>query len=170
MLLDDIPYLDPLLMHLRNDETLKNEFTDKSFFMPHHDLVSAIIDAKNPDCVLPKALWILPGNSTAATQKVGCMSPANHTFTIAIAVKCIRDPFILKKTDNKVSLSGQFMELMQLRKLVKSSVNRFAQKSSENHLARYNDISWAGDQILYPNDEKDVLLATSSEFRVLIYN
>ena len=47
------------------------------------------------------------------------MPVGSHSFSIAIAVKCIRNPFELVKRENGVRLSGQFMELMELRRLVK---------------------------------------------------
>lgn len=170
MLLTDIPYLEPLLFHLRSDEDLKKVFTDKSFFMPHHDLVNAIMDSTNPDCVLPKALWIIPQDSTASSSKIGCQSPANHSFSIVVSVKCIRDQFILKKNDNGIYLSGQFMELMSIRRLVKKSVHKFSLYTQAHLNSSFSDIIWTGDKMLYPNTEEDVLLATSSDFRVTIFN
>ena len=167
MLLTDIPYLEPLLFHLRNDESLKGHFTEKSFFMPHHDLVDAIMETGSADCVLPKSLWILPQDTEAIQKRVGCKSTGLHSFSIAIAVKCIRNPFILVKKDDGVHLVGQFMELTEIRKLVKDSVHRFANENQMNQ--KFSDIIWIGDRVLYPSGEDQVLIATSINFEIKIF-
>lgn len=171
MLLTDIPYLEPLLFHLRQDPELKKFFTDKSFFMPHHDLVEAITDSSNPDCPLPRSLWILPGDTAAINRKPGCVSAGLHSFSIAIAVKCIYDAFTLsKKNDGDIHLEGQFMELTRLRKLVKKSVNTFAKNLIHVNESKYNDLVWIGDQNLYPNEEQKKILATAINFEVTIFS
>lgn len=168
MLLDnDIPYLEPLLFHLREDESLKAYFTEKSFFMPHHDLVNAIMDAGKADCVLPKSLWILPQDTTANSPRPGCKSSGNHSFSIALAVKCIRNPFILVKRDGDIKLDGQFMELMKIRRLVKRSVQRFSKENMMNN--SFSDLVWRGDRVLYPSTEDQILLATSIDYNITIF-
>lgn len=178
MLLTDVPYLEPLLFHLQDDETLKQYFTEKSFFMPHYDLVKAITEKTSDDCPLPNLLWILPGDTTAEQsaqisnqRRVGCKSTGKHSFVIALAVHCIRNTFVIKKVDGKAVLEGQFMELTRLRKLVKDSVHKFSVKHQASTIGavgkRFENIVWTGDQNLYP-EENDVLLATSINFEVTI--
>lgn len=167
MLLDDIPYLEPLLMHLRDDESLKAHFTEASFFMPHHDLVNAIMDSKNSDCALPKSLWILPQDTRPLSSRPGCKGTGSHRFSIALAVKCIRSPFILVKREDQLKLDGQFMELSRMRSLVKHSVLRFSKTNVMN--PRFTDIIWAGDRVLYPNTEDQILLATSIDYDITIF-
>lgn len=169
MLLDtDIPYLEPLLFWLRKDPTLKAEFTEHSFFMPHSDLISATEEAMKKDCPAPRALWILPQDSIASAQKEGCRVPAYHTFYIEIIVQCIRDQFQLVKRDEQVKLQGQFMELCALRKKVKESVRSFAKDHAlpgkDNF---YRDFFWIKDTMLYPSSESN-FLATAIEFQVTI--
>lgn len=169
-MLTDIPYLEPLLFWLRNDESLKQHFTEKSFFMPKKDLESAAEAAIKSDCPAPRALWIIPSNTNAFSRKVGCKSQGLHTFQILIFVQCIRDSFqLVKKNDGSVKLEGQFMELAQLRKLVKDSVHNFyiqhEQKTSGKKL--FGDLMWTGDQYLFPDD--DNFLSTAIEFEIKIY-
>ena len=174
MLLDtDIPYLEPLLFHLRNDPILKAQFTDHSFFMPHADLISATEDAMKKDCPAPRALWILPEDTIATARKNGCNVPGNHTFRIEVVVQCIRDPFQLAKTGNstdgyQVRLQGQFMELMDLRKKVKASVKEFAKANELPGSPKlFTDIYWVKDSMLYPTGENR-FLATAIEYQITI--
>lgn len=170
MLLNDVPYLQPLLMWLRNDESLKSHFTESSFFMPHHDLVSAILDKNNPDCPLPKSLWIIPGDTEAIQRLTGCKSTGLHSFTIAIAVKCIRDSFVLVNRGGEIELEGQFMELSRVRSLVKKSVHKFSLSIMNKYDIGFSEITWVDDKNLYPNEENQSLLASASEFQVKILN
>lgn len=172
MLIDsDIPYLEPLLLHLRTDPNLQDQFTEKSFFMPHIDLINATAEVIGSECVHPRALWILPGDSIATTQQEGCMSPSKHTFHIQIIVQCIRDQFQISKKDDKFYLNGQAMELFTLRKMVKKSVSEFAIKWKKDHARqKFEKISWVKDIMQYPDDESpNKFLATAIEFSVTIF-
>lgn len=169
MLLTDIPYLEPLLFHLRNDPVLKSEFTEKSFFMPHSDLVTATEEAMKADCPAPRALWILPQDTLAGAARDNCKAIGTHTFYIEIIVQCIRDQFQLVKRDDVVRLEGQFMELMSLRKKVKESVREFAKANSAvGQKKEFFDIFWIKDQMLYPTSESR-FLATAIEFSIKLY-
>lgn len=168
MLLNDIPYLEPLLMWLRNDEILKDHFTEKSFFMPHKDLLASTSEAIEKDCPAPRALWIIPGESISLNQKPGCRSISTHTFNISIFVQCIRSSFELVKRNDEVRLGGQYMELAHLRMLVKDSVHRFMidhEKKSGRRL--FSDLVWIKDQSLFPDE--DAFLVTALEFQIKIY-
>lgn len=172
MLLDtDLPYLEPLLFWLRNDPVLKNEFTDKSFFMPHSHLVSATEEAMQKDCPAPRALWILPQDTLAVSSQSNCPSQGRHSFYIEIIVQCIRDTFQLSKgQDGEVHLTGQFMELAALRKLVKKSVLEFNRDWEKKHPIgrKFEKMAWVKDQMLYPTEESK-FLATAIQFDVNIY-
>jgi len=163
----DLPYLEPLLFHLRNDESLKAFFTDRSFFMPKHTLVEATEEATKSDCPAPRALWILPGDSEAAAQKPGCASPMLHSFYIVVFVQCMRDTFELVKRQGGLELAGQYMELSKIRKAVKKSVNQFESKNRAGAgFLPYREITWQRDQNLYP--EEDNFLTTAMHYNVLI--
>lgn len=171
MLNTDLPYLDPLLFWLRKDEVLKNEFTEKSFFMPHNDLITATLETMKKDCPAPRALWILPQDTIALQQSPpNCKFTGQHTFYIQLMVQCIRDAFQLTKQDDNVVLTGQFMELMQLRKQVKKSVAAFALDYYRKNttIRSFEDIGWRGDQMLYPNEENKFLI-TTIQYQVKIY-
>lgn len=172
LLATDIPYLEPLLFWLRQDPNLKAQFTDKSFFMPHADLVAATQEAmQKKDCPAPRALWILPGDTLAQTQeKNGCFSPGVHRFHIQLIVQCIRDSFQLVERDGEVRLSGEFMTLMALRKMVKASVRSFAKDYTFKNFtaAQFEDISWQRDQMIYPQDQGG-FLSTAMEYQVTIF-
>lgn len=168
MLQVDIPYLEPLWIHLREDEVLKQHFTDRSYFMPHSHLIAATEEAMKKDCPAPRALWILPGDSLASTARApaGCKVPSTHTFYIQIIVQCIRDAFQVVRKGDSIGLDGQFMELSFLRSKVKESVLRFSAKQDKS--LGFENIIWRKDSILYPSDESS-FLATASEFNVTIF-
>lgn len=171
MLNTDLPYLEPLLFHLRQDPVLKKSFTEKSFFMPHSDLISATEEAMKKDCPAPRALWILPQDTlaTITTQKNSCNVPGNHTFFIEIIVQCIRNQFTLVKRGDEVKLEGQFMELAQIRKQVKNSVSQFGKDNSKLMTGQtFSDLVWIKDSMLYPTEDTS-FLATAIEYRVKIF-
>ena len=163
---NDLPYLEPLLMWLRNDETLKEVFTDKSFFMPKLDLAKATTEALQKECPAPRALWIFPLDTDAISQKEGCRNQGSHSFGIIIYVQCIRQPFELIKKESKVILGGEFMELIHIRALVKDSLRRFAIKNSKDINKKFEKVVWTRDRNLYP--ESDAFLGTSIEYKVNI--
>lgn len=166
----DLPYLEPLLFWLRSDETLKQFFTEKSFFMPHSDMVSGIKDLIEKSCPV-RALWIQPQDTLAATNRPGCNNPGNHTFYITLIVPCIRNQFELFKTSaSEIKLGGQFMELIKIRKAVKKSVHNFYIDSQKNPSPKFNNMVWRKDQMLYPSGDEDVgFLATAIQFDVTIF-
>lgn len=163
----DLPYLEPLLMWLRNDETLKNEFTDKSFFMPKLDLSKATKEALENDCPAPRALWIFPLDTDAIQPKEGCRVQGSHSFGIVIYVQCIRDSFELVKRGSEVKLGGQFMELTHVRNLVKESIRKFAIDNAKKMPKSFENVVWVRDRILYP--DTDAFLGTSLEYKVNIF-
>jgi len=168
MLLTDIPYLNPMWRWLREDPSLKSEFTDKSFFMPHSDLISATVEAMKKDCPAPRALWILPQDTLAGARREGCRSPGTHTFYIQIIVQCIRDTFQIVKRDNEVVLEGQFMELCALRKKVKDSVLAFGNDYKNKTPVKFDKLYWVKDTMLYPSGEQK-FLSTAIQFEINIY-
>ena len=163
----DVPYLEPLLFWLREDQALKKYFTEKSFFMPKHTLVQATEEALKGDCPAPRALWILPADTVATQQRPGCKSPGIHTFHIVVYVQCIRDAFEIVARDGKPALSGQYMELSKIRKEVKRAVNDFEQHNRESLSTKYSDIVWIKDQNLYPDENN--FLTTAMEYQVKIF-
>lgn len=168
----DLPYLEPLLFWLRDDPTLKNEFTQKSFFMPHMDLVDATREAMDKKCPAPRALWVLPGDTLAIQSRPGCKSQGNHTFYIQIIVQCIRGAFELTKVDDEVHLAGQAMSLFEIRRLVKASVLAFYkdyEAKGKKTGGTFSDLQWQRDQILYPqSDEGNNFLSTAIQYQVKI--
>lgn len=160
MLDTDVPYLEPLLFWLRNDPNLKDEFTEKSFFMPHNHLIAATKEAMAKNCPAPRALWILPSDNVARSLKANCNVTVEHSFHILIFVQCIRDSFNILKKDGTVYLGGQFMELSSLRKKVKKSVLEFGKDwEKKNPYTKFNEIIYRGDQPLYPDDENKFLVS-----------
>jgi len=172
LLENDIPYLDPMWQWLRKDETLKDEFTQKSFFMPHNNLISATEEAMRTNCPAPRALWILPQDTLASStgNNGTCLSPGIHTFYIEIIVQCIRDPFQISEDGDGIKLTGQFMELVGLRKLVKKSISNFSKNYKANTPApKFDNIIWKKDSMLYPSEETNRFLATAIQFDVKIF-
>ena len=173
MLLDtDLPYLEPLLFHLKKDPVLQKYFTEKSYFMPKNSLVSAVKESTGKDCPSPRAIWILPQDNVAASENANCVPKMVHTFYISIIVNCIRDQFqISKGEDNIPHLGGEYLELTEIRKYVKKSVYAFAKKWAEDHItgAKFEKLTWRKDQIMYPGeDDGEKFLITALEFTVII--
>lgn len=162
----DVPYLEPLLFWLRNDQALKKYFTDNSFFMPKHTLIEATEEATKKDCPAPRALWILPGDTVATSEKPGCKSPGLHSFHIVVYVQCIRDTFEIVKRDGSPHLAGQYMELSKIRQEVKRSVLAFEMNRRESFNTKYENILWKRDQNLYPDENN--FLSTAIEYEVKI--
>lgn len=166
---NDIPYLEPLLFHLREDKTLKQYFTEKSFFMPLSNLVSGIEEAMKKNCPAPRALWILPGDTNAKTYKANCKNPGEHSFRVILFVQCIRDQFQLSRIGNEIKLTGQFMELAKIRKALKDSILKFGCKwSVENNNYMFGNVTWMGDEPLYPQDGENFII-NSTRYNVTIY-
>lgn len=165
--MSDVPYLEPLLFWLRNDQALKGYFTDKSFFMPKHTLIEATEEAIKSDCPAPRALWILPADTTAINPRPGCKPNGLHTFHIVVYVQCIRDAFQIVARGDEPRLDGQYMELSKIRKEVKRSVSDFEISNREHQVRRYLDIMWIKDQNLYPDENN--FLTTAMEFQVKIF-
>ena len=164
----DIPYLEPLLFWLRRDETLKRYFSDKSFFMPHNNLISATEEAMNKDCPAPRALWILPQDTLAGNAPANCKRPGLHTFYIQVIVQCIRDQFQIINKDGELKLEGQYMELAQARYAVKESVRAFNKQNDSNISRKFEGVNWVKDMNLYPDNE-NAFLATALEYEVKIF-
>lgn len=173
MLLDtDLPYLEPLWLWLRKDPNLQVEFTEDSFFMPLYSLATQSEEAMKKNCPAPRALWILPGDTLAASNKEFCRLPGVHSFNIMIFVQCLGETFQATKREGVVGLTGQAMELFRIRKLVKKSVLEFytdyAKKNANAPL--FAELLWKRDQILYPNTEgNSKFLVTTSQFDVKIF-
>lgn len=165
MLIDsDLPYLEPLLLHLRNDPSLKEHFTETSFFMPRNHMIAAIKEAMDKECPAPRALWIFPSTSTAiGNPKAGCRPTQLHSFYITVFIQCMGNSFDFVKRDSGIILGGGFMELTTLRKAVKKSVLEFSKKSEHNKFSTnvtYENLQWVGDDIVYPDDENSFLGVT----------
>lgn len=163
---NDLPYLEPLLFHLRKDPVLQSYFTEKSFFMPKHVLAEATEEAMKKDCPAPRALWILPLNSDAVSPKAGCREIANHTFNIVVFIQCIRDTFQLVQREGQVRLDGQYMELSRIRKAIKKSVRDFENLNKSNLTNSFSEITWVRDQNLYPDENN--FLVTAMQYSVKI--
>lgn len=170
-MLTDLPYLEPLLFWLRQDPELKTIFTEKSYFMPHDDMINAVMEAIKKDCPAPRVIWILPQQTIATATNPNCKSPGRHTFYIQIFVQCIRDKFQISKKDNKIQLTGQFMELTKIRNEVKRSVNDFSKSQNNLPIKKFDNIRWVGDSMLYPESEggHQSFLITNLEYEVTLY-
>lgn len=168
LLLDtDLPYLEPLLFHLRKDETLKNYFTEKSFFMPKDDLISAVEEAIKNDCPAPRALWVLPQDGLAInSNNTNCKPSISHTFNIMLMIACIRDSFQIVKKDNVVHLSGEYLEMTAIRKAIMKSVSEFNKLKNKEFTGRtFENIRFMKYQSLYPDDS---FLVNNLEYNVTI--
>lgn len=166
----DIPYLEPLLLHLRNDSNLEKFFTKKDFFtMPKADL-SDLEGAIKKDCPAPRSVWIFPGMSQAANpvRNPNCLPKAMHNFNIVLVFQCIRDTFTFVKSDGLVHLDGTFMEMSEARKALKKSVGDFNKAINQYQVSQgFDYINWISDEMLYPEDGNTFLIS-SSVFQTMI--
>lgn len=167
----DVPYLEPLLEHLKKDVSLEKYFSKKDFFaMPKADLAD-LEEAIKKDCPSPRSLWIFPGNNAAfnqaQTRNPNCLPKILHSFNILLTFQCIRNPFELKFNGTEVYLDGSFMELSEARKAVKKSINNFNKTLNSVSLNNgFDFISWLSDEMLYPDE--DAFLISNSVYQTLI--
>ena len=168
----DVPYLEPLLLHLRSDVSLEKFFSKKDFFaLPKADL-SDLEEAMKLDCPAPRSVWIFPGNSQSqiATRTPNCAPKMLHSFNVVITYQCIRNSFEFKvDEDNKVYLAGQFMELSAARKAVKRSITNFNKTLKiVSSSSGFDFISWVSDEMLYP-EEATQFLISNSVYQTIIF-
>lgn len=168
----DLPYLEPLLFHIRDDVGLKKHFTEKSFFMPTDSLVAAFNDVAAKKCPSPRTIWIMPQDGIVQTQNnFDCDGPVVHTFNILIIVHCIRDEFRLSFDDEtkKTHLVGEYMELAHIRKLVRKSVRDFNRKNNASPAnKKFEKLRLIKYSSLYP-DKKNPFIVQNLEYNVNIF-
>lgn len=167
----DIPYLEPLMKHLRTDAELEKFFTKEDFFaMPKADL-SDLEGALKKDCPSPRSVWVFPGLSQAesAIRSPNCFPKALHSFNVVVVFQCIRDTFTMVKDDSGVHMDGTFMEMSEARKALKKSINNFNKIVNQNVSVNYgfDFINWLSDEMLYP-EEGNKFLVSSSVFQTKI--
>lgn len=161
----DLPYLEPLMKHLRSDVELEKIFTKEDFFaMPKADL-GDLEAALKKDCPSPRSVWVFPGLSQAesTTRSPTCFPKTIHNFNVVIVFQCIRDTFTMVKDNDGVHLDGTFMELSEARKALKQSITRFNKNINQNPSIRYDFdfINWLSDEMLYPDDGNKLLISSS---------
>ncbi len=167
----DVPYLEPLLAHLKKDVTLEKYFSKKDFFaMPKADLAD-LEKALSNDCA-PRSLWIFPGNNTAfnpgQVRSPNCMPKLLHSFNIVITFNCVRNPFEPKFDGTEVYLDGSFMELSEARKAIKKSIHNFNKTLNVLGVSHgFDFISYLSDEMLYPEGAEGFLIS-NSVFQTLI--
>lgn len=151
---NDLPYLEPLLFHLRKDSELKTFFDEEGIFaLPKPDQ-SDLERALKKDCPNPRAAWIFPGPSTPMQQgNTGCPPKIIHSFAIVVSVQCQGASFDFLKDNGEVYLDGSYMELCEGRVLIKESVDRFMCKMSKDYTKKFDNMLWTGDSIVWPSEE-----------------
>ncbi len=167
----DLPYLNPLMVHLRKDADLEKFFAKKDFFaLPKADINDLSEEIKKK-CPSPRSIWVFPGTSVNAApqQRIpNCTPKAIHNFNIVIVFQCIRDIFEFKKDQEttEVYLDGQFMELAEARKAVKKSITNF-NRSLKNTEA-FEFIAWSNDEMLYPEEDDNKLMSSLSFSTIIL--
>ena len=155
---NDLPYFEPLLLHLKRDSELDPYFSSTDFFAKpkvREDIEELIKE----DCPIPRALYIYPGETRPKTEAPkGCFSPGTHNFHVFIFVQCLDNYIFVKNPDDSFSLKGQVILLSEMRQAVKNSIKNFA-RQTEKDLLNYNYIRWSGDSAI--DRENGFLVAES---------
>lgn len=162
---NDLPYFEPLLIHLKTDELLEPYFSGTDFFAQpklREDIETLIKE----DCPIPRALYIYPAESRPKQDSPkGCFAPMTHNFHVFIFVQCLDNYYFVKNEDESLSLKGQVILLSEMRNAVKKSIGNFA-KQIESELLNYNYIKWLGDSAI---DKEAGFLVSETVFSIDIY-
>jgi len=156
----DLPYLEPLSLHLKKDTNLHAFFSESDFFADLK-IETDIEELIEKDCLAPRSLIIYPGTSSPmqAGQR-SCFSKRVHQFHLFIFIQCIRDHYEFTKNDEgEIKLKGQVMELTRIRAAVKKSIQEFALLNEANYSVEFDKFQWLGDASI--TQEKNLLLSES---------
>lgn len=157
-MVNDLPYFEPLLLHLKKDPDLEPFFSSTDFFA-QPKVREDVEQMLKKDCPIPRALYVYPGETRPKTEgQKGCFSPGVHNFHVFIFVQCLDNYIFVKNKDDTFSLKGQVILLSEMRNAVKKSIQKFA-RQTENDLLNYNYIRWAGDSAI--DRENGFLVAES---------
>ena len=165
----EFKYLEDLLLHLRQDPNLEECFSDADYFAKPKVNFNEIEKEMKADCPVPRSLWVFPGNiKSLNTRETDCKGPGVHEFYIVIMVQCIRDHFQFEFDGTDIKLSGQYMELSDLRCKVRQSVLDFNQ-TLEGRNGVYDFLIWKESPAIDPNNEKYLMAALKYETKILGY-
>lgn len=165
VVVNDIPYFEPLLLHLKKDESLDKYFSSAQFqILPkvEKDVETLIKE----ECPTPRALYVYPGETRPKTDAPkGCFPTQTHNFHVFVFVQCLDTYKFIKNEDDTFSLKGQVILLSEMRNAVKKSIQDFS-RQVENDLINYNYIRWVGDSAI---DKWGGYLVYESVFSVDIF-
>jgi hypothetical protein len=158
----DLPYLEPLVIYLKKDPSLRSFFNESDFFAEPKIDPEELEDQIKKNGKLSKYFWIFPGETIAKEQnpRFECASIGIHTFFATIIKPCTREQyfFIKDAQDGSLKLSGEVIELTEIRKAVKDSISK-AYKIINPNQSKYGFIYWKKDEMI--NLEDGLLIATS---------
>lgn len=164
-MINDLPYFEPLLLHLKKDEILDPYFSSTDFFA-QPKVREDIEELIKEDCPIPRALYVYPGETRPKNDAPkGCFPTQSHQFHVFVFVQCLDNYIFVKNNDDTLSLKGQVMLLSEMRCAVKKSIQKFS-RQVESDLLNYSYIRWVGDSAI---DRENGFLVSESVFNIDIF-
>lgn len=125
----DLPYLEELVIHLKNDEGVKKAFPGigsvKVFVNPDE-----IKELKKSDCPYKEAIWIFPGQIRRKASSNRLCPVAVHTFGLVILKKVNGKHFEWSQGgEGELNLDGDYIDLAKSRRVVKDAMKCFSPDS-----------------------------------------
>lgn len=161
------PYLEPLLLYLKNNEVLREHFTEKDFFRAIGDIDKSFDELYKSNCLDIKSLWVAPFNGSAIDPgSEACSSMRRSNFQILINIPCGIGAFAWeKKQDGSAGLIGAFMDLSHLMMDVVDQVLLFQFKVPGT---AYSDLNFSGEKVISPTKDRNFFTAIL-DFNITVY-
>ena len=166
----DLPYLEPLMLHLKSDSDLKALFGQKNFFAgPNIDLdeMSKQAEAEGRNI---RYLWVYPASSKAKSQNPSsCFPIVEHTVAVVLIGSCPRGKFSWIAVDDEVKLKGTVMEMLEIRCAFKKSIQAFANNNRAQRGQGFQNLRWISDDAIdYKTGDKNScgFISLVSKFKI----
>lgn len=166
VIVTDLPYLEPLVLFLKNDADLKSHFNESDFFAEPKIDPEEIEKHVKKNGRFPKYFWIFPGDTIAKqSTRAHCQSSGIHTFYATIIKPCLGNQYsFVKDSSSELRLSGEVIEVTEIRNSVKKTISKFY--NSLPTQGRFGFIYWKKDEMI---DLEDGLLIATSVYELEIY-
>lgn len=117
--MNDIPYIESFLIHMRQDQGLGQYVNSRDFF------ATIELDPEK-ECKVNTSIFIIPGASQLNRTESNCTPIVDHTLNIIVSVKCNRQEFeYFENSDNELAVKGDVMKLSKIRYEIIQAVKRY---------------------------------------------